>query len=207
LLIALDAWVDRGVKPPASNYPSLRNGTLVSLEEGRKAFPRIPGVSFPTVMNELELLNFGPLFRPEGGRLTVLPPTRGTSYKMFVPKTDEDGLDVAGIRPMEIRVPLGTNMGWNVRAAASRGPNLCGLSGSFIPFATTRAERLASGDSRKSLEERYRDHQGYVNAVKRAANKLVEERFLLLEDAKRFIDEAEASDVLKNPSAPTSARR
>src|SRR5216684_3609391 len=96
LLIALDAWVDRGVKPPASNYPSLRNGTLVSLEEGRKAFPRIPGVSFPTVMNELELLNFGPSFRPEGGRLTGLPPTRGTSYKMFVPKTDEDGLDVAG---------------------------------------------------------------------------------------------------------------
>ena len=126
---------------------------------------------------------------------------------MFVPKADEDGLDVAGIRPMEIRVPLGTNTGWNVRAAASRGPNLCGLSGSFIPFATTRAERLASGDPRKSLEERYIDHQGYVNAVKRAANKLVEQRFLLAEDAKRFIDEAEASDVLKRVTPPTSARR
>ena len=130
---------------------------MVSLEDARKAFPKIPGVSFPTVMNGLELLDFGPFFNAEGGKLTLLPPKRGTSYKLFVPKTDEDGLDIAGIRPIEIRVPLGTNTGWNVRAVSSRGPNLCGLSGSFIPFATTRVERLASGDPRKSLEERYRD--------------------------------------------------
>jgi len=42
--------------------------------------------------------------------------------------------------------------GWNVGAAASRGPNLCSLSGSFIPFATTREEPLAAADPRKSLD-------------------------------------------------------
>ena len=203
LFVALDAWADRGVKPPDSNYPTVRNGTLVPLEEARKAYPNIPGVNFPTVMNELELLDFGPSFTSTGGTLTVLPPKRGRSYKVFVPKADEDGLDIAGIRPVEIRVPLGTNTGWNVRAGANRGPNLCGLSGSYIPFATTRIERLASGDPRKSLEERYRDHQGYVNAVRGATRKLVQERFLLEEDAKRFIDEAEASDVLKNIASAT----
>src|SRR6202795_4789685 len=105
---------------------------------------------------------------------------------------------------MEIRVPLGTHTGWNVRAAGFRAPNLCGLSGSFIPFATTRAERLASGDPRKSLEERYRDHEGYVRAVRQAAGQLVEQRFLLAEDAKRFIAEAEAATILKKTATSSS---
>jgi len=91
-----------------SRVPSIRRGTLVTLEEAREAFPKIPGVNFPTVMNELELLDFGPGFNSEGGTLTVLPPVLGPSYKVFVPKPDEDGQDIAGIRPMEIRVPLGT---------------------------------------------------------------------------------------------------
>jgi len=71
------------------------------------------------------------------------------------------------------------------------------LSGSYIPFARTRAERLASGDPRRSLEERYRDHDGYVKAVEQAAKKLMNEGFLLQEDADRFISAAQASSVLR----------
>jgi Alpha/beta hydrolase domain len=149
------------------------------------------------MLNELELLDFGPLFDSEGGILTELPPLLGPSYKIFVPKPDQDGLDIAGIRPIEIRAPLGTNMGWNVRAPGFRAPNLCGLNGSFVPFATTTAERLANGDPRLSLKERYKDHQGYVAAVEKAAAELVHERFLLQEDADRFISDAKASSVLK----------
>ena len=133
----------------------------------------------------------------EGGILTELPPLLGPSYEIFVPKPDQDGLDIAGIRPIEIRAPLGTNMGWNVRAPGFRAPNLCGLNGSYVPFATTKAERLATGDPRLSLKERYKDHQGYVNAVEQAAAELVQERFLLQEDAGRFISDAKASSVLK----------
>ncbi len=197
LLMALDAWADQGIEPPKSNYPRVGNGTLVSLDEAREAFPAIPGVNFPTVLNELDLLDYGPEFGSVGGRLTLLPPVLGPSYTVLVPKPDKDGLDIAGIRPMEIRVPLGTNTGWNVRAPGKRDPNLCALSGSFIHFATTKAERLAAGDPRKSLEERYKDHEGYVKAVKHAAKKLVHEGFLLEEDAERFIREAEASNVLR----------
>ncbi|MFL5268541.1 MAG: alpha/beta hydrolase domain-containing protein, partial [Stellaceae bacterium] len=116
---------------------------------------------------------------------------------IFVPKPDSDGLDIAGIRPLEIRVPLGTNVGWNIRAAGFRAPNLCGLNGSFIPFATTKTERLATGDPRKSVQERYKNHQGYVDAVKRATAKLVSDRFLLQEDADRLVSNAKASSVLK----------
>ncbi len=98
---------------------------------------------------------------------------------------------------MEIRVPLGTNTGWNVRAPGARAPNLCGLNGSFIPFAKTKAERLASGDPRRSLEERYQDHAGFVKAVRKAAMDLVHDRFLLQEDANTWIKAAEASNVLR----------
>ncbi len=218
LLIALDAWADAGIEPPKSNYPRLggddddareddengewqqetRSGaTLVSLGEARRGFPAIPGVNFPTVLNQLELLDYGPLFRSVGGRLTVLPPLHGTSYAAFVPRPDEDGLDIAGIRTVESRAPVGTNLGWALRAPGFRAPNLCALAGSYVPFATTKAERLASGDPRKSLQERYKDHAGFVKAVQKAAMELVHERFLLQEDANTWVSTAEASNVLR----------
>ena len=197
LLIAMDEWADRGIEPPDSRIPSVRRGTLVTLEEQRRHFPAIPGVQFPPFLNELRVLDFGPLFGPRGGVLTVLPPLEGASYQVLVPKTDEDGLDLAGIHPMEVRTPLGTNTGWNVRAAGRRAPNLCGLSGSWFPFARTKADRLASGDPRRSLQERYHDHDGYVRAVERAARDMVRERLLLQEDADRMIAAARASTVLQ----------
>jgi Alpha/beta hydrolase domain len=43
------------------------------------------------------------------------------------------------------------------------------------------------GDPRRSLAERYRDHDGFVDAVARAAHALVRERLLLEEDADRYI--------------------
>jgi len=227
LLVAMDEWVDRGIEPPPSNYPMLagdahhgssdddghdhwrhdnkhqsshgkhKPATLVSLQKASEAFPAIPGVSFPTVMNQYELLDFGRRFGKTGGILKVLPPELGPSYDMFVPAPDKDGHDIAGIRPMQIRVPLGTTMGWNIRAPGHRAPDLCALTGSFIPFARTKAERQAVGDPRLSLEERYKDHAGFVDAVRTAARQLVRERFLLQVDADGFIAAAEASDVLK----------
>ena len=56
---------------------------------------------------------------------------------------------------------------------------------------------LAAGDPRLSLQERYTDHDGYVKAVTGAAKKLQKQRFLLLEDVRRYIEEAESSDVLQ----------
>jgi len=202
MLIALDAWADQGVAPPPSNYPRVEEGTLVTLKEASAAFPNIPGVSFPTVLNGLDVLNFGPEFSSVGGRLTVLPPLVGPSYKMFVPKSDQDGLDLAGVRTVDIRAPLGTNVGWALRVAASRAPNLCALSGSYIPFAQTMAERLASGDPRPSLEERYGNHTGFVRAVRRATRELVRERLLLEEDANTFVNAARSSNVLMGAQQP-----
>jgi hypothetical protein len=94
------------------------------------------------------------------------------------------------------QAPLGTYVGWNVTAAGFNKGKICGLNGAFIPFAKTKAERLATGDPRPSLEERYASHKAYVAAVKAATDQAVAERFLLREDADRLIAEAESSAVL-----------
>ena len=156
LLVALDAWADKGVKPPDSNYPTLQAGTLVPVDDARRAFPKIPGVTFPAAVNGVELLDFGPSFNPQGGSQTTLPPKIGARYTIYVPKPDQDGLDIAGVRPIEIRVPIGTHTGWNVRKEGFRAPNMCPLTGSFIPFAATKEQRTAAGDPRKSLRRAIR---------------------------------------------------
>jgi hypothetical protein len=56
---------------------------------------------------------------------------------------------------------------------------------------------MASGDGRRSLEERYGDNAGYVRAVRDAADALVEAGFLLPDDRDCIVAEAEASDVLR----------
>jgi hypothetical protein len=46
------------------------------------------------------------------------------------------------------------------------------------------------------LEERYQTHEGYVTAVKAAAQKAMAQGFLLPEDASRLLREAKESQVL-----------
>ncbi len=197
LLVALDDWADRGVAPPSSRYPDVRDGTLVTLKDAGLSFPKIPGVTFPGVVNELSLLDFGPTFRSTGGWLTKLPPARGGRYHVLVPKPDSDGLDLGGVRTPDVAAPVGTQTGWNLIAAGPRGTDLCGLNGSFFPFARTRAERLANNDPRPSLEERYKDHAGFVQAIEQAARGLVKERLMLEEDARKAIEIAEQSSLLR----------
>jgi Alpha/beta hydrolase domain len=187
----------RAVMPPKSNYPSLRNGTLVTLDEATAAFPQIPQVDFPTVLDTYEALNFGPLFNSQGGIITIQPPENGPSYTILVPKSDENGIDLAGVHQIESRAPIGTSVGWNIRTPAHRGPNLCVLTGSYFPFANTVMDQVTSGDPRPSLVQLYGSHDGFVAAVKKAAYELVREGFLLSEDANAAINTAENSSVLK----------
>ena len=197
LLVALDEWADKGVEPPESQYPDIGRGTLGTIDEVARTFPEIPGVSFPTVINGLDVLDFGPTFGPRGGRQTVLPPGRGTSYRVLVPTVDRDGHDVAGIHTIDIRAPVGTSTGWNLYAEGPRARDLCGLTGAFFPFAKTRGERLASGDPRRSLQERYGDHAGFVQAVSDAVATAIDRRHLLVEDGQVLINMAEESDILR----------
>ena len=94
-----------------------------------------------------------------------------------------------------MQVPLGTYLGWNVRKAGFSEGDSCDLTGGFIPFFKTKAERLAAGDPRPSLEERYPTHADYVAKVTAAANDQVRKRVLLPEDAASIIAAANAAAV------------
>ena len=55
-------------------------------------------------------------------------------------------------------------------------------------------ERLASGDPRKSLQERYRAHADYVREMRQAMREMVHDRLILREDGDA-IAKAMSADV------------
>lgn len=190
LLTALDAWVTSGVTPPQSQVPRVSDGTLVPpASQQAVGFPSIPGVVFNGRAHTGDLFDYGPNWR--AGVLSLLPPkVLGMPYPVLVPKTDADGLGLAGVRQVEIAVPTATYTGWGLRQGPAAGDG-CDHIGQRIPFASTRAERERSGDPRLSLEERYPTSAQYVEQVTRAAQTLVGQRFLLPEDADRYIRDAQ----------------
>src|SRR4029077_16670404 len=106
LLVALDKWVSDGTEPPDHRVPRRRDGTLVpALPQSSVGFPAIPGVTYDGRTTTGDLFDFGRKFQQ--GILTKLPPViTESAYPVFVPKTDADGNDIAGIRLPEIAVPV-----------------------------------------------------------------------------------------------------
>lgn len=197
LLMDMDQWVSAGIAPPASRVPRRADGTLVpALPQAGVGFPNIPGVTFPKVPSFADRWDWGPTF--DAGVLTILPPVfLGSPYPRYVPKTDVDGNGIAGVRLPDVAVPLATYSGWNLRTPPFGGDDLCTTAGQMIAFAQTKTERLASGDPRLSIEERYRNHGTYVSAVAHAANGLHKDRLLLEEDVDRYIDAAAETSIGK----------
>jgi hypothetical protein len=193
LLVALDDWVSDRQAPPKSELPTFRDGTLVKpLPQKRAGFPAIPGVKYTGLTSTGDLFDFGP--RADVGMLSILPPKlKGSPYPVLVSKTDADGNELGGIRFPDVSVPIATYTGWALRNAATGGDDLCDAFGQRIPFAPTKTEREKSKDPRLSIEERYPTHERYVSLVTTAARELQQKRFLLEEDAARFIKTAEAS--------------
>src|SRR5256885_16691650 len=104
--------------------------------------------------------------------MDVTPPNfTAPVYPSFVPRADADGNATPGIRLPPVSAPIATTTGWALRALNfGGGPwDGCEASGQWIAFKKTQPERLAAGDPRLSLEERYGNHQGYVNALPAAA--------------------------------------
>ena len=210
LMTSLTAWVRDDVAPPPSARPRIANGTLV--QPDRVLFPEIPsnaygGVERPAVSplrtyDPLHPLDFGPLYRAEdtSGVITREPPqTLPGSYGVLETQVDSDGNDLAGIRSVFLQTPIGTYTGWNLGRKDRFENGLCNLQGSFIPFAATKAERLATGDPRPSLEERYPSRDAYLAAFRKAAEGLVAQRYLLPDDAALLIDRAESEGIRSAP--------
>jgi hypothetical protein len=165
---AIDRWATKGVAPPDSRIPRRADGTLVSFEEWRRQFPRIPGVATPSGPNLLPLLDFGSDF--DRGILKEPPVVvPGDGYTVLVPAVDIDGNDRAGVRAPMVQAPLGTYCGWNLRARGFGHGAMHEFSGSYIPLPEAPEERQMTGDPRKSILERYPNADAYVTAIAAAA--------------------------------------
>ena len=198
-------WVMEDVAPPESVWPRLRGRhgerTLVEPSKGAMGFPTIPGVpaTAPTgLINPVLDYDFGPRFdyTDGSGIVDIVPPLIKQVIPTLVPKVDADGNELGGVPVVQRDAPLGTYLGWNITDGGFHDGKICAYQGGYVPFARTLAERLANGDPRLSLEERYGDHEGYVEAVRRAAARAVASGFLLPADAEVLIQRAQASDVL-----------
>jgi Alpha/beta hydrolase domain len=155
-LVNLDRWVRDGSEPPPSRVPSISDKTATPREALAGTFEAIPGAHFPNHLPRKRRLDFGS--EMDAG-IMHYPPNEGDDYGVVVSTVDEDGNEVGGLRPIDLRVPLATYTGWNVRHADSGQPGeyvSSGLPGSTLPFAPTQAEQSQNRDPRPSLEERYR---------------------------------------------------
>jgi hypothetical protein len=182
LLVALFEWVEHGTAPPDSRFPSRAAGTLVPLPEADQNFPKLPGVNFPTVLNELRLRDH-----------SVEPPIETTPYPVFVQTTDADGNALGGIRHPLLAAPLATYVAWSLRASGYGEGDLFTIQGSMIPFAQTETERLQADDPRPSLESRYASRDAWAARVAEGVDRLVTERLLLVEDGERLTAAARES--------------
>ena len=180
LIVALRRWVEDGTAPPASRFPSVEDGTLVTLAGFRTGFPAIPGMESPQRINELAVMDYD-----------TPPPTRGDAYTVLVPPVDADGNALGGLRHPLVGVPLGTYTGWNLRGAGHGAGDLLSVLGGFVPFARTEAERAAAGDPRPSIEARYGGLDGYLAGIGKAARELIADRLMLERDLDSLLAIAE----------------
>ena len=187
LFRGLDRWVSEGVEPPPSRYPLIADGTLTTVDGS--GWPTIPGYLRPRAPMTTYRLDFGPEWSK--GIVTIEPPKIGKPFIGKVPAVDEAGNDRAGIRLPEIAVPLATHTGWNYRRPSIGAPErLASEIGSYLPLPRTRADREKSGDSRRSIEERYASKEDYLGRIALAAVGLADGGYLLPEDVPQIIQRA-----------------
>jgi hypothetical protein len=192
----LDDWSTRGIQPPNSEVPKLGDHTLVPpLPQDGVGFPHIPGVTYTGLKTTRYRFNFGPnfyqTFVPTINPPVITPPfednpANGAIYPSYVPKTDNDGNDIAGIRLPELDVPLATYTGWGLRSGVWANDG-CEASGQYIPFQATRTARLNAGDPRSSVQERYPSYGSYRAKVILAVDNLVRNRFLICDDTQDMV--------------------
>jgi len=119
---------------------------------------------------------------------TNAPPPIEHVIKMLVPRVNADGNEVGGVPTVQVDAPLATYLGWNITAGPGEvgydgrpfhAGQVCNYVGGMVPFFKKKADRVAAGDPRLSLEERYVTHAGYVAAVRKAADNAACQGYLL----------------------------
>lgn len=185
LLVALDRWVRDGTTPPESRYPRLSDGTLAGWREAESGWQPLPAVRYPEVIHQPEFQDRGPEFLSLR-RTTIEPPGRLGTYGVRVPAIGPDNNELGCLLLPAVAVPLGTYTSWNLRhRSVGAEQELLSLMGGYVPLPSTKGERVATGDPRLSLQERYGSFETYRQQFLAAVARLVEDGYMLEEDVPR----------------------
>ena len=134
------------------------------VEADRIGFPAMPGAAVPKATNR------------------ILPASGDKAYRTLVSRVDADGNEVAGIRLPDIAIPLAAYTGWNEYKAPYPKGALADRDGSYFAFP---ADKIAA---------RYGNRAGYVARVRDTVEQLKKDRFLLQEDADRYVERAQKDE-------------
>ncbi|MCA9008416.1 MAG: FAD-dependent oxidoreductase, partial [Planctomycetaceae bacterium] len=187
LLLALDRWAKEGIQPPPSVYPTISDGTLVPWTQIATGFPDIPGIRYPGVIQQPSFLDFGSRWQDQR-IIDNQPPIPRGNYHVLVPRSGPDGNELGCLSPPEVAIPIGTYTSWRLyREDGPAANQLYSLSGSYIPFPVTQAERERTGDPRQSLEERYGTAETYLGQLEAQCQTYEAAGYLLKEDTERTL--------------------
>ncbi|QDV51191.1 alpha/beta hydrolase domain-containing protein [Gimesia fumaroli] len=187
LLLSLDRWAKDGTEPPSSVYPKISEGTLVSWTQNATGFPQIPGIRYPGVIQQPSFLDFGPRWHTQR-IVDHQPPIPRGDYRVLVPRSGPDGNDLGCLSAPEVAVPVATYTSWRLRNENGPAANqLYSLSGSYIPFPITKADREKNGDSRQSVETCYGTIDNYLNQLAAQCREYEKAGYLLKEDTERTL--------------------
>ncbi len=113
---SLVEWVTDGKEMPPSRYPMLAKGDLVAANSKALGYPAIPGAPKPDgKLNPVLVYDFGAGYvkADVSGVMEKTPPAIKARPPSLVPRVDADGNETTGVPSVQLRVPLGTYVGWN----------------------------------------------------------------------------------------------
>lgn len=187
LLLSLDRWAKNGVEPPPSVYPKISDGTLVIWTQNATGFPQIPGIRYPGVIQQPSFLDFGPRWQSQR-IIDLQPPLPRGDYTVLVPRSGPDGNELGCLSAPEVAVPIATYTSWRLRSENGAAANqLYSLSGSYIPFPITKADREKKSDPRQSVEERYGTLDNYLSQLAAQCREYEKSGYLLKEDTDQIL--------------------
>ncbi|PYI66575.1 hypothetical protein CVV68_13475 [Arthrobacter livingstonensis] len=176
LLEQLVQWALNGVRPEPSSVPRISDGTAVTRETVLKAFA-------PAAVPDLDVLPYTPDLDPGSA---PWPIEFGAPQLALVSAVDATGNERAGIRLPAVETGIASYTGWNPRRHIDGLPDvLYDMLGSRIPRPSRQAPT--------------------VGELRRAAESLVQRRFLLADDVELAVGQALAE--LRDPDADAGERQ
>jgi hypothetical protein len=131
-----------------------------------------------------------PLEEAKGDPTVLRAPSHLPKAIIEIPKRDEDGNVVGGVRLPDMEAPLGVNARQNPPLSF-----LCMLGGAYVAFPRTPEDADATHDAHRPVLARYKTRNEFVSRIRTAARELQADGFLLPDDAAIIIQSAAESPL------------